>query len=123
MAERKLSKAGARRRRHLSIRRKVSGSSEKPRLCVHRSLKHISAQIIDDTTGRALTSCSSLSAEAKKSGASGGNVASARIVGEALGEKALALGIEKVVFDRGGFLYHGRVKALAEGARAKGLKF
>lgn len=123
MAERKLTKTDARHRRHLSIRRKISGTSERPRLCVHRSLRHIYAQIIDDSSGRALASISSLSPEAKKNGASGSNATSARIVGEVLAEKAVALGIEKVVFDRGGFLYHGRVKALAEGARAKGLKF
>jgi len=123
MAELKLTKADARRRRRLSIRKKISGTPERPRLCAHRSIKHIYAQIIDDTTGRALASISSLSPEAKKSGASGNNVASARIVGEVLAEKASGLGIESVVFDRGGFLFHGRIKALADGARAKGLKF
>ena len=123
MGEQKLSKVAARRRRHLHIRRKVVGAPERPRLCVYRSLKHMYAQLIDDTSGRALASASTLSPEAKKSGASGNNVASARIVGGVLAEKALALGIERVVFDRGGYLYHGRVKALAEGAREKGLKF
>ena len=123
MAEPKLTKIAARRRRHLGIRRKVSGTPERPRLCVHRSLKHIYAQIIDDTNGRSLASLSTLSPEAKKSGGAGNSVASARIVGEILAGKALEQGIEKVVFDRGGYLYHGRVKALAEGAREKGLKF
>lgn len=123
MAEHKLTKAAARRRRHLSIRRKVSGTPEKPRLCVHRSLKYIYAQVIDDTSGRSLASASSRVPEAKKGGAAGNSAASAKIVGEMLAEKAVAKGIEQVVFDRAGYLYHGRVKALAEGAREKGLKF
>ncbi|NQU08885.1 MAG: 50S ribosomal protein L18 [Candidatus Abyssubacteria bacterium] len=123
MAEQKLSKIAARRRRHLRIRRKVVGTPEKPRLCVRHSLRHMYAQIIDDTSGRSLASVSSLSQEARKSGASSKNIPSARVIGEILAEKALAQGIEKVVFDRGGYLYHGRVKALADGAREKGLKF
>ena len=123
MGELKLDKVAARRRRRLRIRRKVTGTPERPRLCVHRSSKHIYAQVIDDVDGRVLASMSSLSPEARDSGASGNNRASARIVGEVLGEKAKALGIEAVVFDRGGCLYHGRVKALADGAREKGLKF
>ena len=123
MAERKLTKIGARQRRRLGIRQRISGTPERPRLCVRRSLKHIYAQIVDDVSGRSLTSASSLSAEAKKGGGAGSNAASARIVGQLLAEKAVAQGIEKVVFDRGGYLFHGRVKALAEGAREKGLKF
>ena len=123
MAERKLTKIGARQRRRLGIRRRISGTPERPRLCVRRSLKHIYAQIVDDASGRSLTSVSSLSTEAKKGGVAGSNAASARIVGQLLAEKAVAQGIEKVVFDRGGYLFHGRVKALAEGAREKGLKF
>ena len=123
MADSKLKRAAARRKRHRSIRLKVSGTPERPRLCVHRSLKHIYAQIVDDSVGRSLASVSSLSPEAKKGGVAGNNAASAKIVGEMLAEKAVAQGIESVVFDRGGFLYHGGVKALAEGAREKGLKF
>ena len=123
MAERKLSKAAARKKRHLSIRRKVSGTPDRPRLCVRRSLKHIYAQVVDDTSGRSLASISSRSPEAKKSGAAGKNTAAAKIIGEMIAEKAVAQGIKEVVFDRAGYLYHGRVKALAEGARAKGLKF
>ena len=123
MAERKLTKTAARKRRHLSIRNKVSGTPDKPRLCVRRSLKHIYAQVIDDTSGRSLASISSRSPEAKKSGAAGKNAAAAKIIGEMIAEKAVAQGIGKVVFDRAGYLYHGRVKALAEGAREKGLKF
>jgi large subunit ribosomal protein L18 len=122
MAENKLSKIAARRRRHLRIRNKITGTPGKPRLCVYRSLKHIYAQLIDDTNGHALVSVSSLSPDARKSGASSKNIASARILGGVLAEKAAALGIEKAVFDRGGYLYHGRVKAVAEGAREKGLK-
>jgi large subunit ribosomal protein L18 len=123
MGELKLNKTAARRRRHLRIRRKVAGTPGVPRLCVYRSSKHIYAQVIDDTEGNVLAAISSLSPDARSSGASGNTVASARIVGEVLAEKAKTLGIEKIVFDRGGYLYHGRVKALAEGARDKGLKF
>ncbi len=122
MAENRLSKIDARRRRHLRIRRKVAGTAEKPRLSVYRSLRHIYAQLVDDTTGRSLVSVSTLSPDAKKGGASGKNVASARILGNMLAEKAAALGIQGAVFDRSGYLFHGRVKALAEGAREKGLK-
>jgi len=86
-------------------------------------LKHIYAQVIDDTTGRTLASASSLSPEGKQSGASGSNVSSAKVVGQLIADKARAAGIENVIFDRGGYLYHGRIKALAEGAREKGLKF
>jgi large subunit ribosomal protein L18 len=123
MGELKLDKTAARRRRHLRIRRKVAGTPEIPRLCVFRSARHIYAQLIDDTEGRVLTTISSLSPDARSGGAAGNTVASARIVGGVLAEKAKALGIENVVFDRGGYQYHGRVKALAEGAREKGLKF
>ena len=113
----------ARKRRHLRIRRKVVGTSDRPRLCVYRSLKHIYAQIVDDMSGQVLVSNSSLSPETRKNGASSRNVASARIVGQILAEKAKAASIQAVVFDRGGYLYHGAVKALAEGAREKGLEF
>jgi large subunit ribosomal protein L18 len=123
MGELKLDKVDARQRRHLRIRQKLVGTTDRPRLCVYRSLKHIYAQLIDDTAGHVLVAASSLSPEAKSKGADGNTVASARIVGQMLAEKASAAGIAKVVFDRGGYLYHGRVKALAEGAREKGLKF
>jgi large subunit ribosomal protein L18 len=122
MAENKLSKIDARRRRHLRIRRKIVGTPEKPRLSVYRSLRHMYAQLIDDTSGRALVSVSTLSPDAKKNGASGKNIASARALGGILAKRAAACGIEKAVFDRGGYIYHGRVKALAEGAREEGLK-
>ena len=113
----------ARKQRHLRIRQRLVGTPERPRLCVYRSLRHIYAQIVDDTSGQVLVSDSSLSAETRKSGASGKNVVSARIVGQALAEKAKAAGIGAVIFDRGGYMYHGAVKALAEGAREKGLEF
>ncbi len=105
------------------MRRKVIGLSERPRLCVYRSLKHIYAQLVDDTSGKVLATASSVSPDTRTRGASGSNVVAARIVGEVLAEKAKTAGIEKVVFDRGGYKYHGRVKALAEGAREKGLRF
>ncbi|MFB3779076.1 MAG: 50S ribosomal protein L18 [Bryobacteraceae bacterium] len=106
---------------HRRIRRKVTGTPERPRLCVFRSVKHIYAQVIDDTQGRTLVAADSAG---KSSGiASGGNVAGAKAVGRLIAERAKAKGIQKVVFDRGGYLYHGRVKALAEAAREAGLEF
>ncbi|GAB4351568.1 MAG: 50S ribosomal protein L18 [Candidatus Abyssubacteria bacterium] len=123
MGKLKFDRAAARERRHLRVRRKVSGNPERPRLSVHRSSKHIYAQLIDDSTGRSLVMVSSLSPEARQSGAVSKSIQSARIVGEVLAKKAVERGIDKVVFDRGGYLYHGRVKALAEAAREHGLKF
>jgi large subunit ribosomal protein L18 len=105
--------------RHVRVRKKISGTEQRPRLAVYRSLKHISAQIIDDTTGRTLAAAGTTQADLKGTG----NIDGARKVGEALAKKALAAGISEVVFDRGGFQYHGRVKSLAEGAREGGLKF
>jgi len=105
-------------RRCRRVRRKVRGTAERPRLRVNRSLNHIYAQIIDDTTGRVLLAESSLGLKI-----AGGTVAAAKAVGKALGEKAKAKLIERVCFDRGGRLYHGRVKALAEAAREAGLQF
>lgn len=118
-------RARLRIRRHKRVRTKVSGTPECPRLAVHRSNRHISAQLIDDTTGRTLVAASSVEAELRaslgKSG--GGNVAGAESVGRLLGSRAKAAGITKVVFDRGGFVYHGRVAVLADAARAEGLEF
>ena len=111
----------ARIRRHLRVRKKVSGAAERPRLAVFRSLSHIYAQVIDDQTGRALVSASSL--EKGLRGEGGTKTEKARKVGALLAQRALAAGIKKVVFDRGGFIYHGRVKALAEAAREGGLQF
>jgi len=113
-----------RKRRHLRVRKKVSGTSERPRLNVYRSLKHIHAQIIDDTRGHTLVSVSTLEPALKDQlPAATGNAEAARKAGEILAKKALDAGVKEVVFDRGGFLYHGRVKALAEGARSQGLIF
>lgn len=110
----------ARLKRHARVRTKISGTPEVPRLCVFRSTKHIYAQVIDDVNGVTLASASSM---AKDFGAGGGNVEGAKKVGELVAKAALAKGIENVVFDRGGYLYHGRVQALAEAARENGLKF
>ena len=107
-------------KRHERVRKNLYGTPEKPRLCVYRSNKNISAQIIDDVNGVTLASASSLD---KAIEGYGGNVAAATAVGKLVAERAKAKGIENVVFDRGGYLYHGRVQALAEGAREGGLKF
>jgi len=101
----------------------VSGTAERPRLCVYRSLEHIYAQVIDDRAGRTLVSASTADKETKKSLKGGGNVAAAKVVGKAIADRAKAAGVSKVVFDRGGYKYHGRVKALADAAREAGLKF
>ncbi|MGE3541734.1 MAG: 50S ribosomal protein L18 [Candidatus Tectimicrobiota bacterium] len=116
-------KGQARKIRQRRVRRKVQGTPERPRLSVFRSAKHIYAQIIDDTTNRVLVAASSLSKDFRASGQSGGNVSGASLVGQIVAEKALASGLRRVVFDRNGFLYHGRVKAVALGAREKGLEF
>jgi len=109
--------------RHRRVRKRLSGTPDMPRMCVYRSLKNISVQVIDDTTGTTLVAASSLDKDIKAQAAYGGNAAAAKLVGEAVARKALDKGIEKVAFDRGGFLYHGRVKELADGAREAGLKF
>ncbi len=119
----KQEKQARRRRRHWRVRRRVFGTPERPRLCVFRSNKHIAGQIIDDTQGRTLVGVSSLSPTLRKSLAHGGNVQAAQAVGTQLAELAHQRGITKVAFDRAGYKYHGRVKALAEAARAKGLEF
>lgn len=113
-----------RRRRKLRVRKKIFGTSQRPRLTVYRSLKHIYCQIINDEIGHTLVACSTQDKEVRsllKEGMK--KTEQAKIVGMVLAEKALKLGIEKVAFDRNGYLYHGRVKALADGAREKGLKF
>ena len=104
---------------HSRIRRKVRGSTERPRLAIYRSLKHISAQVIDDRKGETLVSASSTEKDLR--GNTGGNLDAARRIGQAIAERAIAKGIEQVVFDRGGYLYHGRIKALTDAARAAGL--
>ncbi|MBI4317122.1 MAG: 50S ribosomal protein L18 [Chloroflexi bacterium] len=112
----------ARARRHRRVRAKVAGTPERPRLSVFRSHGHIYAQIIDDTTGRTLAAASSLEREAQLKADGASKIRAAGIVGELVAERARGRGITKVVFDRGGYLYHGRVKALAEGARSGGLE-
>ena len=108
-----------RQRIHARIRQKLAGTAERPRLNVYRSLNHVYAQVVDDQKGETRVAASTLEAKSK----TGGNVAAAREIGKAIAEKAVAKGIKQVVFDRGGYLYHGRVKALADAARAAGLEF
>ena len=120
---RKLSKDQQRRRVHSRVRMKVSGTPERPRLCIYRSSGHIYTQVIDDRSGRTLVSASSVDKETKKNVKGGGNIASAKAIGKAIADRAKAVGISKVVFDRGGYKYHGRVKALADAAREAGLQF
>ena len=110
-----------RRRRHARVRRRVHGSAERPRLAVFRSNKHISAQLIDDDAGRTLAAASSTEGDLR--GSSGGNIDAATKVGSLVASRAKDAGITSVVFDRGGFAYHGRVAALADAARAEGLEF
>jgi large subunit ribosomal protein L18 len=110
-----------RRRRHKRVRRKVEGTAERPRLAVFRSNKHISAQLIDDLTGRTLVSASTVEASLRETG--GGNIEAAKAVGTLVASRAKDAGVTTVVFDRGGFAYHGRVAALADAARAQGLEF
>lgn len=117
----KSNRGEARTRRHLRVRKKVFGTAEIPRLAVFRSEKNIYAQIIDDVAGNTLVSASSKDKDF--SGKLGSNKESARIVGELVAKKAIEKGIKNVVFDRGGYVYHGRVQELAEGARTAGLEF
>ena len=112
-----------RRRRHYRLRRKIEGSPARPRLAVFRSVNHIYAQIIDDAEGRTLVAASTLDSSLKGEKGTGGNVAAAAKVGGLLAERAKEKGISRVVFDRGGFRYHGRVKSLADAAREGGLEF
>ena len=117
------SKGIIRQRVHKRIRRKVAGTTQRPRLAVFRSVKHIYAQVIDDTVGHTLAAASSNEKSDKKEVKNGGNVAGAKAVGKLLAERAKDKGVKTVVFDRGGYLYHGRVKALADAAREGGLEF
>ncbi len=122
----RLTRRERRERRHKRVRKRVIGTPERPRLNVFRSIKHIYAQIIDDTQGHTLVAASSLDKEVKalRDGKNhGGDIEAARLVGELIGRRALERGITKVVFDRGGYKYHGRVKALADAARSAGLEF
>jgi len=120
---RKLSKDAHRRRVHARVRTRLVGTPERPRLNVYRSVAHIYAQVIDDRGGRTIVSASSVDKETKKNLKGGGNIASAKAVGKVIADRAKAAGVTQVVFDRGGYKYHGRVKALADAAREAGLKF
>ena len=120
---RNLSRDLHRKRVHARVRTKVSGTPERPRLCVYRSIGHIYVQVIDDRSGKTLVSASSVDAETKKNLKGGGNIAAAKVIGKTVAERAKSAGISKVVFDRGGYKYHGRVKALADAAREAGLQF
>lgn len=113
----------ARMVRHARVRSKIAGTTERPRLNVFRSGQHIYAQIIDDTVGKTLVAASTLDAELKGQFTNGGNVASAKLVGALVAKRAQEKGIKSIVFDRGGYLYHGRVAALADAAREAGLEF
>ena len=119
-----LGKTARRTRAHRRLRQKLAGTAARPRLSVFKSEKYVYAQVIDDDLGRTLVAATSLEpALRERTKGSAGTKLAARVVGEAVAERAIAKGIEKVVFDRGGYQYHGKVKELADGARAKGLKF
>ncbi len=105
------------------MRVSLEGTQERPRLCVYRSIGHIYAQVINDREGKTLVSASSVDGESKKNLKGGGNIAAAKVIGKTIAERAKAVGVSKVVFDRGGYKYHGRVKALADAAREAGLQF
>lgn len=117
------SRNASRQRRHLRVRRSVRGTSERPRLSVFRSLAHIYAQVVDDQDGRTLAAASSLDPEIRTQVAAAKKTEAGKLVGQLVARRAKAHGVERVVFDRGGYLYHGRVKAVADGAREGGLDF
>ena len=122
MAKR-ISRGHIRRRIHVRVRKKISGSGDRPRLNVFRSARHIYAQVIDDDQGRTLASASTVDKEIREANRNGGNLAAARVVGSRVAERATRQGIKRVVYDRGGYVFHGRVKALADAAREGGLEF
>jgi large subunit ribosomal protein L18 len=109
--------------RHERIRDGLIGTAQRPRLCLHRSLNNLQAQIIDDSAGKVLLGKSTLAKDVKSKAKTGGNISAATVLGEALASEAIKKGIKKVAFDRGGYLYHGRIKAFAEAARKAGLEF
>ena len=123
MADKNKLKAVRLQRRKYGIRKTLSGTAERPRLSVFRSDKHIYAQVVDDYSGKTLAAASSTIADIRGDLKNGGNIAAAKAVGKAIAERAKAAGVSKVAFDRGGRMYHGRIKALADAARAGGLKF
>jgi large subunit ribosomal protein L18 len=116
-------RSSERRRIHKRIREKISVSANRPRLCVYRSSKYVYAQIVDDTRGMTLAAASTAEKDLRGDNKHGDNLQAAKIVGKAIAARALAKGIDTVVFDRGGYLYHGRIKAVADAARESGLKF
>jgi large subunit ribosomal protein L18 len=118
-----LERRESRLKRHRRVRARVRGAAERPRLAIFRSLHHITAQVIDDGAGRTLASATSAEADLRKAVKSTSGLAAAEAVGKAVAERAKEAGVARVIFDRGGFIYHGRVKALAEAARAAGLEF
>jgi len=120
---RKGNKNAARQKRHYRLRNKVAGTTQRPRLNVFRSLTHMYAQIIDDSTGNTIVAASTLDKDVREAVEYGGNIGAAKAVGAAVAKKAIEKGIKQVVFDRGGYIYHGRVAALAEAAREAGLEF
>ena len=123
MVSRQNPRVAARLKRKMRVRKKINGSSERPRLCVFRSSKHIYAQIIDDAKGATLVAASTLAPEYKQMEAAKGKIGDAQRVGALLAQRAKAKGISKVVFDRNGYIYHGRIRALADAAREAGLDF
>ena len=123
LSKKSKAKVARRARAQRRIRGSVSGTSTRPRLAVFKSLKYIYAQVIDDRAGTTLASASSLEPSIRKGGTSGSNIDAAKVVGTAVAERALEKGVKQVVFDRGGYVYHGRIKELADAAREKGLDF
>ncbi len=119
----RLTKQQARKKRHVSIRRKISGTPERPRLCIYKSLRHLYAQLVDDVEGRTLVFVTSNTKAFKSKGKSFCNLATAKIIGQMLGKQAKGKGVIRIVFDRGGNKYHGCVKALADAVRAEGIEF
>lgn len=119
----KIDKNEARQKRHLRIRKKIEGTAERPRMNIYRSIQNIYVQIINDKTGETLVSASTMDKEIKGKLKSTGNIEAAKAVGKLAAQRALKKGIKQVVFDRGGYLYHGRIKGLAEAAREAGLEF
>ena len=119
----KIDKNESRQRRHLRIRKKIEGTSERPRMNVYRSLQNIYVQVINDITGETIVSASTMDKEVKGKIKKTGNIDAAKAVGKLIAERALKKGIKQVVFDRGGYLYHGRIKGLADSARESGLEF
>ena len=118
-----IDRTAIRRKHHLRVRRRVAGTPERPRLCVHRSLHHISVQVIDDQAGQTIASASTMEATVREGLSATDNMEASKKVGKEIAARSIAKGVTKVVFDRSGYLYHGRVKAIADAAREGGLEF